>query len=987
MPRRSRTSTVEVSVINGDLSFVDEPLLVGHYTSSRLTGTEWVLDRRLHGAMGQSLALGLYPSLPGTYQIFENTTPNDDNPLQDPRPRAVIVVGLGDEADLAGIELAQSVQRGVVAWVQRTVEKSGPSGSVELAATLLGSGGLRVRVGQAAQLIASGVLDANVNLARAGWPLVTRLSLVELYLDRATEAWRALRLQQQTAGGHLKVDDVVRDGRGSLRRPLDAGYRGTDYDIISAAIDTGPTGTATLQYTLNTKRARSEVRAKTAQVGLVRQMVERASNHLVDDADIRQALWDLLIPTELEPFLAEATDLQLELTHETAGIPWELLDTRRDQAEDAKPWAVRTRLMRKLRTATFRERPVDAGAEASVLVIGDPLTTSPLYPSLPGARREAAAVADALEAVAFDPPMRVERLFGADGGTNDGPNADVVIKTLLSRDWRIVHVCAHGAERPVISTSGAAASSAQADRAPSIGIVLSDDTYLGAAEIGSLRVVPELVFLNCCHLAAGFDDDVLAAPAQGPKPYDRALFAASVADALIAVGVRCVIAAGWAVDDEAARVFSTTFYAQLLEGEPFINAVATARRVTQQHGGNTWAAYQCYGDPDWTFRAMPAGGPRRGPSPADEFAGIGSPSDLDLVLHTLATRSKYQDAPSAEQSVRLEYLEEQFGERWATLGAVAEGFGTVWSELGDFERAIAWYQRAHAAPDGGASLRASEQLANLRVRHAWEGMTPALHAWEEAVRRIRAQSRGGTSGASKALRSAARNARERVRRHAAATRDEIAKALDLLAQISDLGSTAERQNLMGSAYKRLAMLETALGDDDAAAKALAATADHYRRALEDCEAEGGVNLHYPALNWLAADIAANVGRPGWSGLDAHVVSLARESLARKNDEDADFWSVSGEVQLAILTSVAKRDLGAQLTSAIEAFDDLHDRVPGANLWHSAYDQAHFVLDPYIRHASPDEAASARKLLGYLRRAATGRGADSRTRSRDPRASS
>lgn len=986
MPRRSAASTLEVSVINGDLSFIAEPLLVGHYTSSRLTGTERVLDRRLNGALGRSLTLGLYPSLPGTYQIFENTTPNDDNPLQDPRPRAVIVVGLGDEADLTGIELAQSVRRGVVAWVQRIVEKSGPSGNVELAGTLLGSGGLRVRVGQAAQLIVNGVLDANVSLARAGWPVVTRLSLVELYLDRATEAWRALRLLQQTAGGHLRVDDVVRDGRGSLRRPLEVGYRGTDYDVISAAIETGPTGTATLQYTLSTKRARSEVRAKTAQVSLVRQMVERASNHLVDDTDIRQALWDLLIPTELEPFLIEATDLQLELTQETAGIPWELLDTRREQAEDAKPWAVRTRLMRKLRTGTFRERPVDAGAEASVLVIGDPLTTSPLYPSLPGARREAAAVADALEAVAFDPPLRVERLFGADGGTDDGPNADVVIKTLLSREWRIVHVCAHGAERPVLAASDDATRSAHVDRAASLGIVLSDDTYLGAAEIGSLRVVPELVFLNCCHLAAGRTDDVLATPAQCPKPYDRALFAASVADALISVGVRCVIAAGWAVDDETARVFATTFYAELLAGEPFINAVATARRVTQQRGGNTWAAYQCYGDPDWTFRSAPADAQRNTPSPANEFADIGSPSELDLVLHTLATRSKYQGVPAAEQAARLRYLEERFGERWATRGGVAEGFGAAWSEVGDFERAIAWFERAHAAPDGGASLRASEQLANLRVRHAWEGMLPALQAWEQAVRRIRARTRGGHARATTALGSEARNARARVRRHAAAARDEIARALDLLTQITDLGSTAERQNLMGSAFKRLAMLEAALGNDDAAAQALAATAAHYRQALEHCQADGDANLHYPALNWLAAAVAANVGHAEWNGLDEHVVALARESLARKNNEDADFWSVSGEIQLAILAAVAKRNLGANLQASIEAFDDLRGRVPGANLWHSAYDQAHFVLDPYIRHATPDEAASASKLLAYLRRAATGREADSRSRSRDPRAS-
>ena len=34
------------------------------------------------------------------------------------------------------------------------------------------------------------------------------------------------------------------------------------------------------------------------------------------------------------------------------------------------------------------------------------------------------------------------------------------------------------------------------------GVVLSgQDTYLGASEVRAMRIVPELVFLNCCHLA------------------------------------------------------------------------------------------------------------------------------------------------------------------------------------------------------------------------------------------------------------------------------------------------------------------------------------------------------------------------------------------------------------------------------------------------------------------------------------------------------
>ncbi len=71
-----------------------------------------------------------------------------------------------------------------------------------LAATLLGSGGTGISAGQAAQLIAQGVREANDQVSsdrneRRSWPRVSDLRVIELYLDRATEAWRSLRRWRQ----------------------------------------------------------------------------------------------------------------------------------------------------------------------------------------------------------------------------------------------------------------------------------------------------------------------------------------------------------------------------------------------------------------------------------------------------------------------------------------------------------------------------------------------------------------------------------------------------------------------------------------------------------------------------------------------------------------------------------------------------------------------------------------------------------------------
>ena len=137
-----------------------------------------------------------------------------------------------------------------------------------------------------------------------------------------------------------------------------------------------------------------------------------------------------------------------------------------------------------------------------------------------------------------------------------------------------------------------------------------------------MRVVPELVFINCCHLGAAPVASVLAARQGDPTVYNRASFAASVARELIEIGVRCVIAAGWAIDDGAAKEFARTFYTRLLAGERFIDAVADARRAAYAFEGNTWAAYQCYGDPDWRLRRDV---PRDSPDPLPhEFEGVTS---------------------------------------------------------------------------------------------------------------------------------------------------------------------------------------------------------------------------------------------------------------------------------------------------------------------------------------------------------------------------
>ena len=134
-----------------------------------------------------------------------------------------------------------------------------------------------------------------------------------------------------------------------MRRPLESGYRGADYDLISAISDRDGSGNAVIAYTLDTRRARTEVRAQATQGPLLRRLVATASNDKNTDDQIGRTLFRLLVPVELEMFLGGSTEMVIELDPGTAGIPWELLDTDVPGSGDKRPWAIRSKLIRKLR--------------------------------------------------------------------------------------------------------------------------------------------------------------------------------------------------------------------------------------------------------------------------------------------------------------------------------------------------------------------------------------------------------------------------------------------------------------------------------------------------------------------------------------------------------------------------------------------------------------------------------------------------------------
>lgn len=912
-PAPSTGARVEIRVTNGNFKFVRTSMMIGHYQSMKLTGAEAVIDRLIGHKMSESLRLRRYPSAPGTSQVFSNVRRNPDNPFALPRPEAVIVIGLGEEGALRTADLIDSVRLGVIAYAQRVVENAEQTPSTfELASTLIGSGGITISAGASAQAIARGVKLANQQLLAEGWPVVSRLQLIELYLDRAAEAVGALRTMGDADLQGVVFDPHIENGVGGLPRPAEFSYRGADYDLIAvrqrlvpreykpptktnrpddASVDENEKREEReenveaapgreLEFTLSTQRARDQVRGASAQSALVDALVKAGASDVNQDPRIGRTLFKLLVPIELEPFLAGSTSLQLQLDADTAAYPWEMLDLKRidaDGRDDHLPWGIQTRLLRKLRTPEFRENPRSA-MDGGVLVVGEPLCPPKLYPPLPGAKSEALEVAKVLGA---------EPLINGD--------ALAVTNAVFDRSYAVLHIAGHG---DIVEGNG--------------GVVLSSGMTFGAREVKAMRIVPELAFINCCHLGK------FAGAPERQKPRLRQSlpsFAANVAEELIKIGVRCVIAAGWAVDDDPAMLFARTFYSHLLRGHRFIDAVGQARTVTYARypQSNTWAAYQCYGDPDWTYRSAKESVATSRPRPP-----VASSRGLVLRLRTLVTRHKYDGVTPDEVRDELKFLETLSKPEWLNLGNVAGGFGEAYGEIGAFEEAVAWYRRAVEAEDASAGLRALEQLANMKARLG---------------------ERTGQRGL-------------------------IDEAIELLEHVVAAGRNLERMTLLGSAYRRLSKVVS----QEEGTQALLEALECYEQAETFARSANPAGYFYPALNRMSVEVRLACRRgESARAFDPARVKEINQSIALAAHDNPDFWSTVGKIELDVYDALLERRLTTVVDAALFEIRDTVERATSKKDWDSVFIQMRDTIEAW-KHAPglpPSERAAADKLLAAI----------------------
>ena len=575
-----RLPKVTVSITHGDLACALHPICVGHYAGDTIVSAEDYLDHVLGGRLRERIRVGLYPGRVGTCEVVFN-------PDRYGNPLGAIVIGLGRVGELSPGNLESGFTQAALQYAVHVAECEdgrfdtlpGVPRSARITSLLIGTGAGGITIRDSMEAILRGTAAANRLLYEQGLSgkvLIDAVEFIELWQDMAIRAAQDLGLalmDGMLADFFVWPERTVKCGEGGRRRVQFE--EGSDWwHRLEIAHDKKKDE---LRFIALTDRARAEETLVAGQLRLADDMIRRTIADTRRDSGITRALFEMLIPNRLKELAPNQYDVVLVVDEVSGGYPWELLENR--WSGDDRPQSVASGVLRQFKTEVFREKPVTT-LEDTVYVVGNPLISgeaSKIFPSLEGARREAEDVADFLQQNGF----LVNRKIGLD--------AQQILAGLHERGYKVLHLAGHGVhEWPLDGPPAGICELCKQNLPPNTkkvsGMVIGEGVFLTPGDVEQMRWVPELVFINCCHLGNLTPDGAT----NQYRLFHR--LAANLGAQFIRMGVRAVVTAGWAVDDAAARTFATGLYKRMLEGDKFGEAVRSAREETfDRHGTtNTW---------------------------------------------------------------------------------------------------------------------------------------------------------------------------------------------------------------------------------------------------------------------------------------------------------------------------------------------------------------------------------------------------------------
>jgi len=555
--RAAGARVVELALVQGSIADAEgQALVLGLFRNVDPSGASNAIDARLGGTIREfarrrmfSAGLGKVTNLPVTPGTL--------------RAELVVLAGLGDFDDF-GTD-AQSLVAGNVI---RSLARAGVG---SFATVLFGTGsGVPVAAAVEQQLagFAAGLLDADPD------GVVRRITICELDARKYAALRRAATAvaQRLSIGGLRIIVAAAESAPASVAQPTARHADSLRRDPVYLLVTLVGQGRTDYQCrsALLTAGAKAAVLSGAVRVArkALREHLSRAETGQLGPRDLARygaKLGQLLLPASVRAGLEAMQPRPLVVVHDGEGsrIPWETLRTG-----DVHP-ALAGGLTRRyasdsLTVARWNEQRTP-GARLQVLMVVDPTL------DLPGAADEGTALRRMLRAGGAE----VELLSGA------AATRRTLLREFASGRHDVLHFAGHG-----FFDAGDPGSS---------GLVCAGREVLRGADLDGLANLPSLVFFNACE--AGRVRRARGATGARLFAFRRST---SVAEAFLGGGVANFIGTHWPVGDQAALVFSTSFYQRLLDGAPLGECVLVARQRVAAIDSIDWADYILYGDHSFT---------------------------------------------------------------------------------------------------------------------------------------------------------------------------------------------------------------------------------------------------------------------------------------------------------------------------------------------------------------------------------------------------
>jgi CHAT domain-containing protein len=746
--REEQSSQLPIKVIvsNGDLKYASGILIAGHFSDDGILYAEKVIDGYLNGALDNHNRIGGYPGAIGTSLILSS---------QKDHFKGAIIAGLGKYDDFTSYLLIKTIEQAASNYLQHLINEENfriaggnSNGKITISSLLIASGYGGLSIETSVSSFLQGIANANEKIRSVFNERAKQIDLVEfveLYEDKALSCFLALNKLQRNPNGNfsIKIEQqriAVKPGM-RRRRPEDKSdewWTQINVNSFQELKDKNIKDEKSFSYKFNVSAAaaRSEERMLYTSKAVLEQIIKDISENDNWTTSKAKTVFELLIPNDFKEQLKRQGNVKWVLDKYAAELPWELLQ---DDKTSKRPLCYQTGMIRQLATQE-RSNNIKEVAGYKALVIGDP-DLSNWLPQLPGAKREAELVYNLLTAQGY----QTEKVI-------NGKASDIIEK-LMSDEYKIIHLAGHGDFK---------------ESAPDeSGMVIGRNTFLTTREINQMSASPELVVINCCYLGktSGLEESLYR---------NRYKLAANIGTQLIENCVKAVIAAGWAVNDEAAFRFTEVFYKELFGGQEFGNAVKKARQQVfdQFPTSNTWGAYQCYGDPFYM--------PRTGLQPKEEEQDFIIAEEALIELENLRSKIEmgYQAASKDQNEKKrrnhLKWLEDisaKVDKAGLRNASITELEAFIYAELYELEKSCIVYESLFRMERANFSFAARERYCNVKIKQL-------MHAYRQE----------DISAAS-----------------AISTMKKVAKDLEGLLQI---GKTAERYNLLGGVWKSIAAITT-----------------------------------------------------------------------------------------------------------------------------------------------------------------------------------